>query len=895
MSDAPLAQRWPRLVRWLFAACNLVFIVLTYVGLLPGQLPSLWRDAVSGIAPWSMVGFSLPLLVVPPLCLGLGWRVWRSDAQSLLRLLCGVELPLLGMAGLRLFVLHELTAAHAQILVMLFIGAASYLSELLRESRQVPYERRTVWLPLLGQTLGMLIALYLLVIYAPPAAIALFRFLADQLKRGVLSLLALLALGSPFLLLGALLFLVAPVMLARLYARSLSALYRAASELLGAQAARAIPLTWVLASLSLFMVLNRQPQNQIPARLQELPRSDEERLRLLGDREILRRGFRNTYLAGERYLGVTVPDRLPSSALPNAPPGLRAREALYGLYGAIARPFLFDNEFAPVPREQAAYEYLAFFDVPIEKGERTAIETARTALLFSDERERAYRAERERKVWRVLTALQSEPHGDWADIELHEVYESQTGAGEEVLIYFSLPESAVVTSLWAGNSNERGGASPFLVAARHSPPERRGWITPQHLLEQIGPKQYRLRFRADVVPELWQSGKGRAGPCHLWLRYRVLSNGQGFPLPQRRSERNVYESAATSRVIDGRALAAGESFPTHLPGASAPTPHQAVVDGVRVQAQPVAPSPEWPLSQRSLAVILDRSLSMEQVRHEAEETLRTLRGLSAKNDLDFYLSSAPLRGEPPLRIDDPEGLPASATLFFGGDRLYSMLSQFQALRGDKHYDAVLLVTDGESLDSGRDPALGAPRLPPVWLLHLGGGLAAGYSDSVQQAIWHSGGGVTTTLASALSAIERGASGTPGLLMDGYNWTFAPAEPGSPASQDGFASIAAARLIAWRGQPHADSSSSSPGELHRLAVEYGLATPQSALLHWERKSRRDDDPTLPGDRFSLETTSGNDVLHTFEVSASPEPAFWLLLVAVLLYLAYERSSLRSSPR
>lgn len=895
MSNLPLVQRWPRLVKWLFTACNLVFIMLAYVGLLPEQLPSLWRDAVSGIAPWSMVGFALPLLVVPPLCLGLGWRVWRSDVQGLLRLFYGVEMPLLVMAGLRLFILHELTPAHAQILAMLFIGAASYLNDLLRESRQAPHERRTVWLLLLGQTLGMLVALYLLVIYAPPAAIALFRFLANQLERGVLSLLALLALGAPFLLLGVLLFLVAPVMLIRLYAHSLSALYRAASELLGARVALAVPLTMVLASLSLFMALNRQPQNQIPARLQELPRSDEERLRLLGDREILRRGFRNTYLAGERYLGVTVPDRIPSSFLPDAPRGQRAREAVYGLYGAIARPFLFDNEFAPGPRDQAAFEYLAFFDVPIQEGERTAIETARTALVFSDDRERAYRAALERKVWRSLSALQSEQHGDWADIELHEVYESQTGAGEEILIYFSLPESAVITGLWTANSDDRGSASPFLVAARHSPPEHRGRITPQHLLEQIGPKQYRLRFRAEVVPELWRSGKGRASPCHLWLRYRVLSDGQGFPLPRRQSERNVYESAATSRAINGRALAASESSPTHLPGASPPTSHRAVIDGVLVQAQPVEQPPERPLSHRSLAVILDRSLSMQRVARDAEETLRTLRGLAASNDLDYYLSSAATRGEPALRIDDPERLPASALLFFGGDRLYSMLSQFQALRGDKHYDAVLLVTDGESLDSERDPALVAPRLPPVWLLHLGGRLAAGYSDSVQQAIWHSGGGVTATLASALSAIERGLSGTPGLLLDGYVWTFAPAEPGCAASQDGFAAIAAARLIAWRGQPHPDNSPAGPDELHRLAVEYGLATPQSALLHSVPKSQRADAPALPGDRFALETTSGDDALHTFEVSGSPEPAFWLLLAAALLYLAYERFGLRTSRR
>jgi hypothetical protein len=59
-----------------------VFIGLAFVGLLPGQLMPLWRDALGGRAPWSMLGFVLLLSVVPPLCLLLGGQR-QSRARGL--------------------------------------------------------------------------------------------------------------------------------------------------------------------------------------------------------------------------------------------------------------------------------------------------------------------------------------------------------------------------------------------------------------------------------------------------------------------------------------------------------------------------------------------------------------------------------------------------------------------------------------------------------------------------------------------------------------------------------------------------------------------------------------------------------------------------------------------
>ena len=42
-------------------------------------------------------------------------------------------------------------------------------------------------------------------------------------------------------------------------------------------------------------------------------------------------------------------------------------------------------------------------------------------------------------------------------------------------------------------------------------------------------------------------------PRHLWLRYRVLSDGVGFPLPERLLELNVHDTPSTKKVMEGSA------------------------------------------------------------------------------------------------------------------------------------------------------------------------------------------------------------------------------------------------------------------------------------------------------------------------------------------------------
>lgn len=900
---ATFPARWPRLSRGVFWSWNVVFIVFVYLGLGPSMFQYMFADILHGALPWDFGCFALLLMAVPLLSLGLAIKILRRDPTKLWRYFYAVEVPLMAAGSVRLFLVSELTPGLAYVICMILAATCFCLFELLR-GPQIPQAasgrgRSFLLFQLGGQTLALLVAGYLVAVYVPQLFLAMVGA-AGKLGHGVLTAkLAAVVIGLPFLLYAALLFCVTPPVLLSLYWRAFGRVLGAAREHLGRRATVLTPLLVAISSIALFAITNRQPHAAVFAQLSRPPRSDGERLALQGEAGALRSGLLNAYLAGHRYLGPAERDDRWREHTPDS--GWR-KERLwsfcYRLYGALARPLLFDGQNTTLAKERAAKEYASFFDADIRRAEHAAILRSLTAVADHTDRQKAQRFESEQKVLLTLQEVRAERHGDWAEIELHERYESRSGATEEFLYYFSLPESSAVTGLQILNDHAQAKTVAGQVAARRilsrtqGEAERAG--SASELLEQIGPRQYRLRIPVRVQDRLWRgTGPGTPIPVELRLRYRVLSDGQGFPLPQLLDRRQVYWTADSVRSVEGRALADAQWLPERLPGAAERAAHEVVVAGQRVRFQPLSGPPETLPRGRTLAVIVDRSSSMSRVRQETEAALRQLRELAGHNDFDFYLTSAPTRGEPPRRIEEPAALPAATLLFYGGDRLYAMLSQFQTLQAGKRYDGVLLLSDDASLDSTADDPGALVMTAPLWLVHLGGRLAPGYNDATQLAIRRSGGGVTTQLAEALSAIERRAAGPQGSdILDGYSWMIEPAEPGVAASSEGLAALAARYLIRSRTRGWPSGLGSEPGSeidgLHRLAVNYGIVSEYSSLVGSLTYASPKPWGPSPKDRFALHVESGNDQVHeSYEAIGTPEPGTWLLLGVVLLALVYGR--------
>jgi putative PEP-CTERM system integral membrane protein len=438
------------------------------------------------------------------------------------------------------------------------------------------------------------------------------------------------------------------------------------------------------------------------------------------------------------------------------------------------------------------------------------------------------------------------------------------------------------------------------------------------LVEQIGPRQYRLRvYPVPAVRTQWDPDRGRtevdeAPPLYLWMTYQVMARNGGWPLPQLAVKRNVYWDADTVREAGGVSLRVEEDdwLPDQVPvsGLAAPMAHRFDLPGAQsVVALPVTQVELSPLPQDlRLAVVLDRSRSMAVHTAEVGRALERLRQQAGPEAaIDLFLTASEFRGEEPERVG-LEGFDPQSVVYFGGQNAAELLIQFEALREDRPYDAVLVFTDGSGYE------LGAAETPvplppaPVWMVHLGEDLPLGYDDDTLEAIQASGGGVVGDLSEALTRLAVGLSaGMQGRdVLDGYVWMVVPtAEAGvAQAEPAGFGPFAARRLILAETQRQRETLGQleTLDRLHALAQEYGVVTPFSSMIVLVEDDQRRllERLSQAGDRFQrevealAETTPGSPL----PLTGVPEPHEWLLIglaVAMLVWYANQQRRLRSA--
>ena len=626
------------------------------------------------------------------------------------------------------------------------------------------------------------------------------RILSDTVK-GLVDIFIQQPLALPFSVLGFLLLaytatllvitpIVVPYLSLRLWWRSLSS-----------QSARQ---GWLRPSLAVILLLvfisvgytfiNRQPQQQAFTLLKEAPSTPQQAEDLLQKSETIRTGLLNAYLAPFRYISERGGVRHIRDIYENTfnMPSPRA----YGvqlLYESVASPLIYqpvnptrlpelaDNRALVEEPQEAAQLYQSFFDTPIIEGERQTIVAAVRSTWSADEAESAWQAVDDREVRLLQQEISLQEHGDWADVELHEVYQNQTADQQEVIYYFNLPKSAVITGVWLGNSPDKAQAYSYQVAPRGAAQavyrEQTRIMKDPALVEQIGPRQYRLR--AYPVPSLrmqYDNTTSRtvvedAPEFHLWLDWRQMADPgasaeEAWQMPSLAFLRNVYWDASTRRSVNGEQIVVNDSewLPEALPAAGLPIPQAHRVDlpgGQSVLAVPAdaLTRPALPESLR-LAVVLDRSRSMQEHTAEVGDALLQLKELQKSlPPVDVYLTASPYRGEEPS-IAALDSLNVVDIIYYGGQNAAQLIAQYEALRQGKDYDAVLVLTDGSGYELGESGIeVQAPEMP-VWLVHLGGELPLGYDDGTLDAVQASGGGVATGLETALDRLAVSLAADP---------------------------------------------------------------------------------------------------------------------------------------
>lgn len=871
---------------WTFNICLLLIVLLGLIPLLGWQVVA---DTFSGEVPLDIVLPLVGLVGVPTTCTVAGLLPRQAQPATrtmgkvafLRGLFFGVETPLLLLCVVRFFWLKELTLSSGLILGTAFLAIATYAWHLFVPQ---PRSRLIAGLQLGGHTLMLATGLYVLSLTAffiPP-------LLWIALKRLEVTVL--------FMMYSALFFPITVV----LYTITLTTLagslvflrrwwnyWEQTARTFGRWMTSLITMGLLGVWLTLFVVSQTQPQQQAFDLLAQPPQTNRDRQELLERSATIRQGLLNAYLSPYRYFS-SWDDSQSIAWLYRDSFGLSEEmaEAVQRAHNLLMSPFLYQGHRFDDP-ERAAALYAQFFDTPILKAEPQAIKHALASTFDRSQASAGLQDINQRKVWLAQQQVNLTPHGDWAEVELYEVYEGRTPDQQEVFYYFSLPESAVVTGLWLGNSSDRTQRFPFQVASRGAAQQVYTQEVTRHvdpaLLEQVGPSTYRLR--AFPIP-----GQGQ-GQMHLWLTYKALQQPQGWPLPVLQEKRNVFWTRDTQRTYSGKSVKGYQA--AWLPAAIAtqttqPAVHRTTLsDGQQLTAKPWTASHYLPQNQR-FAVILDSSRSMAAQQQSLAETLNWLQTqIADQNQVDVFVPGAASSQAAPINLQQ---FRAEDITYFGTLEPKEMLRQFNQTRGTTDYAALLLITDTSGYELSDDTSA-MPSVPaPLWMVHLGGGLPA-YDDATFQAIQASQGGAVSEVAQVFQhlAAQSTLGATLVNLTDNYVWI--TDDSASAVTDPDFAPLAARQWITRQVQQLNPQNVAQLDQIHAVAQRYGIVSPYSSMIVLvnDRQQQNLNQAEQGGDRFEREAedqqlpTPGNANILNQGVPAVPEPALVILLLTASLLL------------
>ena len=915
----------------IFWGWNLIFLSVVYCGILPFIGVVLIVATFEGTIPLDFALTLLALIAVPSACTIYGLRYLRKQPKELMRWFYGVEAPLFIWCLVRLFLIRELTFASALILGTLLVCIVAFAIEVLQGYRA---DRKVFsWVQMITHTLMLFTGIYLgavLLFYAIPVAgyilAGLFDFVvwffsfdwinrwwrnfsfAEWIYFSVWGLLSwILFCFSISLFVGM------PFVLTNLYISSGKKIVRAFSQQHGKKKVMQVGVAVVGTWLIMFNVFNQQPQVKAFELLEQSPLNRQE---LLASSNTIRKGLINANLYPYRYLSTKegnnhIYEMYKALELPDS-----IAKFFQNRYNQLFSPFLYQGSKDDVDR--AAELYAEFFDAPIQKAERKAVRHALQSTSIVDQAKAGLLNIDQKKVWLAQQEVNIDPHDDWANVEIHEVYENQTTDVEEILYYFSLPESAAVTGLWLGETEDKNKRFAYQVSPRGAAQQvynsqvRRTRPVDPALLEQVGPGQYRLRA-FPVPPRRNTSRNGikfETPKMHLWLTYQVMQQEQGWALPKLAEKRNIYWTRRTKRIREGNVKRFSniwlEDFIDSPKGFEQKDYQINLQDGYKVAVQPLNTfknSIHLPVG-KSYALILDTSYSMGQQKKKIVESIDWLqedRGVMASNNVDLYLTDdSPDRAK---FLEDFDRTIANKLTFYGSLQTDEMLGQFQTVKGDRNYDAVLLLTDKGSYELAKDkqklPAMDAP----LWMVHLGGELPRAYADATLQAIQDSNGGVATDIETVIKRLKNEATEAASVI-DGYTWKVSKSDSTS-ISNTKLKPLAARQLVSQLSRKGKDELSIAKlDDIHQIAKNNSIITPYSSMIVLVNDRQREQlkAAEAQADRFDREVETGTEQLDTpfnpFEsntVSGVPEPDLWILLgiVAFALFIVFQRQKLMAT--
>ncbi len=289
----------------------------------------------------------------------------------------------------------------------------------------------------------------------------------------------------------------------------------------------------------------------------------------------------------------------------------------------------------------------------------------------------------------------SQNNGLFAHISIEQTFSNTAYSDQEVIYEFSLPSGSVITDLKLGNNLEyKGRVAPKGAAAKTYQREVNKMRDPA-LLEQTGPRQYRLRIYP-IPAKMYTSNVQNTQKVQFG--YLVPLGKEGYALPSYTKKQNIEEKRkiATAVKLNGTTVSINSKANT-IPTANAAEKlcNNPIEDieiknsgtDARILYTQAACSPLVSSGLR-LALIYDVSAHRKNTKQwqEIQNLLTHNPDFFNKNTVDLYyfndLISSKQTLRPNIKIADP--------VYFGEREVDTLPPQI-----NENYSAVLLLTDNE--------------------------------------------------------------------------------------------------------------------------------------------------------------------------------------------------------
>ncbi|MGI0119034.1 TIGR02921 family PEP-CTERM protein [Zooshikella sp. RANM57] len=922
-------KKWPIWFNYgLFWSWNIIFTFVAVFVVIPYITLPLTSDAIDGIGLWSQAVYSLILVIVPFFSMGWAGLKLKKQPKMLMKLFYGIEMPVMFLIVMRILLLRDMNPGLAHLLINFTIALLVYflMTFLLfkngRKSHNLFFSISTLVLA----SVMLMFGLYLMMLMAPlllPAVYMLFK----MLFAGIVVLFKVLL--NPIVILLMILFaytfgvfISLPVVAAKLYYSCFLKYWRLLSTegvLNKRYAVTVVVLTVCLNSL-LFIYLNQQPQQAIFQQLAVLANGSSLSLKqkqvLLENQDIIRNGLVNAYLGAYRYVSTSANSNIVIGAYDEAFLTGDTDLADYSQrwFNLLALPFLYDGNNFREDKQKAEDFYQLFFDSPIEKREQDAILTAIQNTWEREQMAAGLINRLNRHVRLISQAIHIKPSGDIAEINIRQRFENQTSNNHEIVMHFALPDDAVLTGLWLSDDENNPRKYPAVVAPRGAAQqvyndEVKRRIDPS-ILEQVGPRQYRLRAfpvmarrcRLEAI-FLLASEHCQSPPLFIEISYTTPVNEQGkWPLPQLLERRNVYWDDHLQVTVNEQSIDSGHHWlPETVVLNNVETEkqvHVTVIDDTYLLAEPIVNEFNVEIEQLNhlnMGILIDSSKSMQ---HQQDAITKASTWLQAKGiQHTFYQCHD--------RCKAFKANKASLN-FFGNIQPLQQLAQWQKEVNLNQYNALLMLTDEGSYELEASVNTEQFIDIPLWLVHLNGKLPYAYHDDMLALLRQKQGGVSATLKEAIykllltqnTSSERYPTDNKRLILvtDHYKWYILPQKGSFQVSEkDPFTRIASRQWLNYLSQIDDISKPEILDKLHSIAVEHHIVTDYSSMLALvnERQKRLLKEAEGKEDRFDREVETGQEDITSpmdmFSVQTVPEPEEWLLigLVIGMLCVVYYR--------